>query len=197
MILHLNQSARVAAIALLCASAPAWAAEQASNNSNEAGNALAAEQAADNSQAADASASDGSVARAGFASAIENREPIDKLTEANANKVYYFTELRDMAGKEVVHRWEHNGKVMAEVPFKVGGDRWRVYSSKRMLPEWKGEWKASVVGTDGTVLSVNTMQLNDVPEIESAQDTANEAAPAEVDTTPGLIESPADGAAQQ
>ncbi len=199
MKLHLNQSARVVAIALICAGAPVWSAEQATGNDNAAGNApqMATDQAADSSQAANADASEGSVARASFASAIENREPIDKLTEANASKVYYFTELRDMAGKEVIHRWEHNGKVMAEVPFKVGGDRWRVYSSKRMIPGWEGEWKASVVDADGSVLSINTIQLNDVPAAEAAQDTANETAPAEEDAAPGLIDTPAEGAAQQ
>lgn len=198
MKLHLINTARLAAVTLLCASTAAWSADQATDTANHT--ATDAQQTGTQQTATESmqtSSHEGSVARAAFASAIENREPIDKLTEASASKVYYFTELRDMAGKEVTHRWEHNGKVMAEIPFKVGGNRWRVYSSKRMLPEWKGEWKASVVDTDGSVLSVNTITLNDVPAEEAASDIADQAAPAEADTAPGLIEEPAEGAAQQ
>lgn len=100
----------------------------------------------------------GMVARSAVTSGIENREPVDQLTSATTNmdKVYYFTELRDMQGQTVTHRWEHNGEVMAEVPFEIGGPRWRVFSSKRLEPNWTGDWKVSVVDATGSTLSVNT-----------------------------------------
>ena len=41
---------------------------------------------------------------------------------------------------------------MAEIPFYVGGSRWRVWSSKNLEPSWVGEWKVSVTRSDGTVL---------------------------------------------
>lgn len=100
----------------------------------------------------------GSVARSSFATAVENREPVDTInTLANENqKIYYFTEIQGMSGKTVKHRWEWNGQVMAEIPFTIGGDRWRVFSSKNLEPSWLGEWKASVVDENGNTLSVNT-----------------------------------------
>ena len=120
----------------------------------------------------------GSVARAGFASDIQEREPVDNLKqlENNNEKIYYFTELKDMAGQTITHRWEHNGQVMAEIPFEVRGDRWRIYSSKNLDPSWTGEWKASVVTSGGETLSVNTFNYT-----AAATDagTANQAAPAE------------------
>ncbi|MDH5648714.1 MAG: DUF2914 domain-containing protein, partial [Gammaproteobacteria bacterium] len=119
-----------------------------------------------------------SVARAGFASDIQEREPVDNLKqlENNNEKIYYFTELKDMAGQTITHRWEHNGQVMAEIPFEVRGDRWRIYSSKNLDPSWTGEWKASVVTSGGETLSVNTFNYT-----AAATDagTANQAAPAE------------------
>ena len=100
----------------------------------------------------------GTVARATFTKDVAEREPvdaIDKLTADNS-KVYYFTELRDMAGQTVTHRWEYNGKVMAEVPFTVNGSRWRVFSSKNLHDSWLGEWKVSVIDQAGGTLAVNT-----------------------------------------
>ncbi len=84
----------------------------------------------------------GEVARGQFTSAIDQREPVDEITTLsnNADKVYFFSELRDLQGQTVTHRWLFAGKVMAEVPFNVKGPRWRVNSSKTLLPGWIGDW---------------------------------------------------------
>lgn len=127
----------------------------------------------------------GSVTRATFTTAVAEREPvgsIDKLT-ADTDKVYYFTELRGMAGQTVTHRWEYNGKVMAEVPFTVSGPRWRVYSSKNLQEGWTGEWKVSVIGQAGSTLAVNTFTY------EKAA-AAPEAAPASLPASPAAEETP-------
>ena len=102
--------------------------------------------------------SKGSVARATITSDVQNREPVDSLSTVTTDdsKIFYFTEIQDMAGHTVTHRWEYNGQVMAEVDFEIGGARWRVYSSKTMTPDWVGDWKVSVVDEDGSPLSVNT-----------------------------------------
>ena len=62
-----------------------------------------------------------------------------------------------MAGQRVTHRWEYNGTVFAEVPFDVGGPRWRVWSSKNFVPEWVGTWTVSVVDSSGEVLTTRTL----------------------------------------
>jgi hypothetical protein len=102
--------------------------------------------------------STGSVDRATITSDVQNREPVDSLSTVTTDdsKVFYFTEIQDMAGHTVTHRWEYNGQVMAEVDFEIGGPRWRVYSSKTMTPDRVGNWKVSVVDEDGSPLSVNT-----------------------------------------
>lgn len=90
------------------------------------------------------------VARAQFTSGIVEREPVDALERASTGdgRVRFFTELRGLAGETVVHRWEHGGRVMAEVPIAVGAERWRAWSSKRILPAWTGVWQVSVVSDD-------------------------------------------------
>ena len=108
--------------------------------------------------AAQDSMSKGSVARATITSDVQNREPVDSVSTVTTDdsKVFYFTEIQDMAGHTVTHRWEYNGQVMAEVDFEIGGARWRVYSSKTMTPYWVGNWKVSVIDENGSPLSVNT-----------------------------------------
>ena len=57
----------------------------------------------------------------------------------------------------MTHRWIYFGDVMAEVSFYVGGDRWRVWSSKNLLPEWRGDWNVVVLDDAGNVLHEDTL----------------------------------------
>ena len=103
----------------------------------------------------------GVVARAQFTREIRNLEPIDAVfTLTNdVTRIAYFTEIHDMAGQTVVHRWEYDGRIILEVPIEVGSDRWRAYSTKTLPPSWTGEWKVSVVDAEGHTLSVNTFSF--------------------------------------
>jgi len=99
-------------------------------------------------------ATQGSVARAVFTSGVKDKEPVDTLTTVSndTHKVYFFTDLRNLSGHMIHHRWEYNGKTMATVEFGVGGPRWRVWSTKTLLPEWTGKWTVSVIDETGNVL---------------------------------------------
>ncbi len=95
------------------------------------------------------------IARSVFTTQIQDREPVDQvgqLTNDN-NRIYFFTEIQDMSGHTVTHRWERDGEVKAEVSFNVGGDRWRVWSSKNLQSDWLGEWKVSVIDEGGNTLA--------------------------------------------
>ena len=100
------------------------------------------------------------VARSAFTSAIENREPVSELkTISNTvGKVYFFTELLGLNGHTITHRWEYNRKIMAEVSFNVGADRWRTWSSKTILSGWTGTWKVSVLDEGGNVIEQYTFE---------------------------------------
>ncbi len=120
----------------------------------------------------------GEVARAAFATAIEDREPVDKVEKlpADRQKVYFFTELRDMAGQTVTHRWEHEGKVQAEVKFQVKGPRWRVWSSKNLPTDATGEWKVSVINGAGEVIAEDVVNVTP-PEASDLDTTGTAPAP--------------------
>ena len=104
----------------------------------------------------------GSVVRSAFTRTIDEREPtedLQNLTNENGH-VKFFTELRDMSGQTAIHRWEFEGKVVAEVEFNVKGPRWRVWSSKSFVPQWTGDWKVSVVNGAGEVISEKNLSYD-------------------------------------
>lgn len=108
----------------------------------------------------------GSVARSAFTSGIQDREPVDQLTEVTASnsQVYFFTELRDLDGQTVKHRWLYQGAVIAEVNFNVGGSRWRVWSNKTLQPDQLGTWTVEVVDGSGKVISSATIEHREAAE---------------------------------
>lgn len=107
----------------------------------------------------------GIVARAQFTNEIQDREPVDKVSKLlnDKNRIYYFSEIKDAANQKVTHRWEHNGKVLSETSFDIGGDRWRVYSNKTLDPNQTGEWKVSVVDEAGSTLGASTFTYENAP----------------------------------
>ena len=93
-----------------------------------------------------------------FTSAVEDREPIDQVTfvSTDVRKIIFFSDLRDLTGHQVTHRWIYDGKTVAEVLFDVKGPRWRVWSSKDLLEDWIGDWTVEIVTDAGEVLAAET-----------------------------------------
>lgn len=161
--------------------APLHAADNAGTAAAPAPNANAIDDASA-APAGTAARSTGTLARAALTTAVIDREPADNITQLSADKekIYYFTEVKDMAGQTVTHRWEHNGKVMSEVKFDIGGPRWRVYSSKTLTPSLTGDWKVSVVDANGATVGTNTFAYTGAAAATPAANTGGgaQAAPA-------------------
>jgi hypothetical protein len=98
------------------------------------------------------------VALAQFTTAIENREPTDHVTfiANDVERVFFYTDLRDLEGQTISHRWLYDGTVMADVPFEVRGPRWRVWSSKKLIPDLIGDWTVEIVTAEGEVMAAET-----------------------------------------
>ena len=60
---------------------------------------------------------------------------------------------------------------MAEVSFDVGGNRWRIHSSKNLQPIWLGKWTVTVVDDEQRVLATHEF---DYEEAETAVPAALE-----------------------
>ena len=93
-----------------------------------------------------------------FTTGVENREPIDQVTfvENRAQKIFFFSDLRGLTGQTVQHRWIYNGETKAEINFDVRGPRWRVWSSKDLMPDWIGDWTVEIVVVGGEVIAAET-----------------------------------------
>jgi len=109
----------------------------------------------------DAVQNDSHIVRSQFTTAVVNLEPTDDVVMLtnNSNKIYYFSELSDLKGHNVTHRWQYKGKTMAEVTFNVKSDRWRVFSSKTIRPDWTGDWSVVLTDEDGQSLSTDKFQV--------------------------------------
>lgn len=105
-----------------------------------------------------AQAQDVRVALAQFTTAVENREPIDQVSFVSngVRKIYFYTDLRGLSGQTIHHRWIHDGVVVADVAFEVRGPRWRVWSSKKLLPDWIGDWTVEIVAAEDEVIAAET-----------------------------------------
>lgn len=99
-------------------------------------------------------ASKGTLVRAVFAKQIVKREPVDEVTALSSNMqgVYFFTELEDMAGHTVKHRWEYDGRHVGYTEFKITASHWRVWSYRKTPPGSMGTWKVKVLNTIGEVI---------------------------------------------
>lgn len=111
---------------------------------------------------ADPSPGGNAVARAQFTTAIEDQEPVDNLSELNGSieRIFCFTEFKNLAGQIVTHSWEYKGEVVSESQFHVDGPRSRVWSSKVLTPDRPGSWTVVIMAENGKILAEKTLDYN-------------------------------------
>ncbi|MEW8116884.1 MAG: DUF2914 domain-containing protein [Candidatus Thiodiazotropha sp.] len=109
---------------------------------------------------------DAYVARAQFTTAVVDREPVDQIVklDAQATRIFFFTDLRNLQGRTVTHRWEYDGQVLSEVDFEVGGPRWRVYSAKSLDPGEPGKWTVFVIDESGWPLHATIFEHGEIAD---------------------------------
>ena len=103
----------------------------------------------------------GEVSRALFTIGVDNREPVlevDSINSSSYTSISFFTELNDLEGHNVTHQWTYNDKVMFEKTFEVRGARWRVWTSKTLIPSWTGTWTVNVLDDDRSVLASKSFE---------------------------------------
>ncbi len=103
----------------------------------------------------------GEVSRAVFTIGIDNREPViivDSIDSSSYTTISFFTELNDLSGHNITHQWTHNDKIMFEKTFEVKAARWRVWTSKTLVPAWTGSWTVNVLDDDRSILASNSFE---------------------------------------
>jgi len=91
----------------------------------------------------------GSVARMQLAARMDGLEPGPplplpvRLGQGQGRTVYFFTELRGLSGRTVLHRWELNGRVVQERQLKPTSQAWRAYTALS-IPQ-SGSWRVAAI----------------------------------------------------
>ncbi len=101
------------------------------------------------------------ISQAVFSRSVVDRQPVEIITKANDSlgKIYFFTNIRHLAGHRISHRWIYQDEVKATISFKVKGDRWRVWSSKNIWRARAGLWTVEVVDQHDKVLLIKTINV--------------------------------------
>ena len=63
-----------------------------------------------------------------------------------------------MSGQTITHQWTHLDKVMFEKTFEVKAERWRVWTSKTLIPNWTGTWTVNVLDADRELLTSKSFE---------------------------------------
>ena len=103
----------------------------------------------------------GEVARAIFTIGIDSREPtilVDNISSNSYTEISFFTELTNLSGHTITHQWTYSDKIIFEKSFEVNGGRWRIWTSKKILPKWSGNWTVNVLDTDRSVLESKSFE---------------------------------------
>ncbi len=111
-------------------------------------------------------ANEGRIARSWFTTAIEDREPVDRVVvlDNSHDTLYFFTDVRHMEGHSITHSWEYNGQVISKKTFEIKGPRWRVYSKKELDPSMTGKWSVVIRDERGWPLTVAIFEYVDKAE---------------------------------
>ncbi len=92
-----------------------------------------------------------SVTRAYICRGIEESEPTDAgrsflPKEDGLNRLCCFSEITGSASPDSIwHVWYWGDREMGRVGLEVKSARWRTWSRKQVLDEWKGEWHVDIV----------------------------------------------------
>jgi len=103
--------------------------------------------------------------RALFALEVINKEPSQVFTALPqpVDHVLFFSEVSDLAGHAIRHRWLYDNKVYNEVSFNIEADHWRFWSSKRMDSSRTGTWVAQVVDDNDNILATRSFNYLSSP----------------------------------
>ena len=102
----------------------------------------------------------GAAARAIFTTEIANKEPVNDLNSVaiTSQTVSFFTELVNLDGKVVTHRWSVHGNVVYTKDFRVGANRWRVWTTKTITP-FKDDVVVVQILVDGQAISQESIRI--------------------------------------
>ena len=93
---------------------------------------------------------------------VENRTPVgtDSVFNSDVGKLYCFTGIKSQTDTtEISHVWFYKDKEMAKINLPVKAKSWHTWSSKTIIPAWKGSWKVEIQDSNGNVITTKSFQV--------------------------------------
>ena len=91
-----------------------------------------------------------------ISTSVEDRQPlgVDTVFAVDTQKLYCYTQLSsDTDSSSIAHVWFFNDKQMAKIELNMRAKTWRTWSSKNIMPAWKGDWRVEVQTSKGDVIA--------------------------------------------
>lgn len=101
------------------------------------------------------------VIEAAIAKNIVDLTPADvsEKFSSDVGRLYCYTRVKGGAGGLIIHKWYYKDTLVAAVPLSLKYPIHRTYSSKKILREWKGDWRVEITKEDGSVLKTLVFTL--------------------------------------
>jgi len=94
---------------------------------------------------------EGEISQALFTTKLKKNKPTNEVMvlDNTIKELYFYSEVTDMQGKIVLHRWEHSGVKMFEQKFTVKHKTQPLVSKHMLDPNKTGEWMVVVTDESG------------------------------------------------
>ena len=86
---------------------------------------------------------------------VVDRTPVEPgdVFPNDMEKIYCFTRVVGATTTtEIRHNWYFGEDIVASVVLPVRSANWRTFSSKKLLPEYTGDWRVEVLSQEGDLL---------------------------------------------
>jgi uncharacterized protein YfaS (alpha-2-macroglobulin family) len=96
------------------------------------------------------------VAEIVICTSVVNKQPVgvDSVFAADVKQLSCYTKIvSQVEQSEVSHVWFYKDRQMAKIDLKVKGRTFHTWSTKTIIPTWKGDWRVEVQDSAGNVLS--------------------------------------------
>ncbi|GAB4266240.1 MAG: hypothetical protein Kow0065_17060 [Methylomicrobium sp.] len=101
---------------------------------------------------------------------VVDKEPVEELLSPivlknnQTRKIYYFTEIKDMKGRQLYHQWIRNKVLLQKDTIRPAGNRWRVSSNRGLSVLDRGKWIVQLIDDKGLIY--NEIQFDVVAAAE-------------------------------
>lgn len=106
------------------------------------------------------------IARMNLAQGVQSFEPVGvftggqiSLAELEGSRLFFFTQITNMAEQTVAHKWYFEGQEVAQIEINVGSSSWRASTNKLITPNTLGAWRVDAVDANGRVLASQPFEM--------------------------------------